>query len=462
VRHICFWLGAFLALIVSSAAFALPDSFADLAEQQRQSVVNISTTKVLRANGPMQQQMPFAYPPFDEFFKEFMDRLPQQQQESHALGTGFILSREGFVITNSHVVDGADKIVVKNSEGEEFEAKLIGIDSKLDVAVLKIDAENLRPVKLANSDDLRVGDWVVAIGNPFGLEQTVTAGIVSALGRVIGSGPYDDFIQTDAAINPGNSGGPLFNVRGEVVGINTAIYTRSGGSNGIGFAIPINLAKSVIKELQENGFVERAMLGVQIRDVDEETRKALNLPDKTGTLVAQVSSGSAAEKAGIEAGDVIVALDGEKIKSSHDLPIRVARHHPGDHVKVTVIREGKERVIAVTVDAMEKEEAAAHEPQKGGAQLGLLLRPLKDSDVPVLQIHVDHGLVVERVLPGSPAAQADIQPGDVIYKANNTDVDSLNDLRQVMEALEEDEALRVLMDRHGNKTFRIIRQIKRK
>lgn len=450
-----------MSLTISAMAYAMPDSFADLAEQQRESVVNISTTKIIQAQMPnIPQQMPFGHgSPFEDFFKDFFDQMPKK--ESHALGTGFILSREGFVITNNHVVDGADKIIVKNSDGQEFEAELVGTDAKLDIAVLKIDAKNLNPVKLGDSSKLRVGDWVVAIGNPFGLEQTVTAGIVSALGRVIGSGPYDDFIQTDAAINPGNSGGPLFNVKGELIGINTAIYTRSGGNNGIGFAIPINLARPIIDELRKNGFVERAMLGVQIRDVDEETRKALNLKDKRGALVAQVSSGSAAEKAGIEAGDVIVEIDGEAIKSSHDLPIRVARHHPGDRVKVVVMRNGERKIIPVVVDAMEEASARGKQgKQQSKMQFGLALRPLEASDRQQLDVRVDYGLVVERVMRGSPAALADIQPGDVIYKANNVPIKSLNDLRKVVSQLDDDEALRVLMDRHGNKTFRIIRRMK--
>ncbi|MDQ6988555.1 MAG: trypsin-like peptidase domain-containing protein, partial [Mariprofundaceae bacterium] len=259
------YVAAVLCLSIPTWVLAMPASFADLAAAQKASVVNISTTEYAKTQN-RRSYSPFGNlpdSPFNDFFHDFLEQMPQQKkQERHALGTGFILSKQGYIVTNNHVVKDADEIVVTNSEGVEFEAELIGTDPKLDLALLKIQSKQLRPVTLGNSDKMRVGDWVVAIGNPFGLEQTVTAGIVSAKGRVIGSGPYDDFIQTDAAINPGNSGGPLFNVRGEVIGIKTAIISQSGGNNGIGFAIPINLAKSVFKDLRENGHVRRARLGV--------------------------------------------------------------------------------------------------------------------------------------------------------------------------------------------------------
>ncbi|RMF66537.1 MAG: Do family serine endopeptidase, partial [Alphaproteobacteria bacterium] len=330
-----------LLMAFASTAQALPDSFADLAAEQADSVVNISTTTVVRGS---QQGLPpgFGFPPgspFEDFFKDFFRNMPPQ--ERHALGTGFIISSDGYIVTNNHVIDGADEIVVKMRDGKEYEAEIVGVDPKLDVGLIKVKARGLKAVRIGDSDKLRVGDWVVAIGNPFGLEQTVTAGIVSAKGRVIGSGPYDDFIQTDAAINPGNSGGPLFNVKGEVVGINTAIYSRSGGNNGIGFAIPINLAFSILDDLKKTGHVTRARLGVHITDIDKATQEALGLKSREGALVPQVEAGSAADKAGIRAGDVIVSLDGVRIRKAHDLPIRVARHKPGDKVKVGIIRDGK-------------------------------------------------------------------------------------------------------------------------
>ncbi len=441
-------------MLMPVLAQALPDSFADLAEMQEPSVVNISTTKTVRVQ-PMPQTPFGGGSPFDQFFHDFFGNMPPQ--ERHALGTGFIISANGYVVTNNHVIDGADEVVVKLSDGEEHPAKVVGADSKLDIALLKIDAKGLRPVKLGDSEKLRVGDWVVAIGNPFGLDQTVTAGIVSAKGRVIGAGPYDSFIQTDAAINPGNSGGPLFNARGEVVGINTAIYSRSGGNNGIGFAIPINLARSVFDELRTTGHVQRARLGVAIRDIDRDTMKAMGLKDRHGAMVAQVQAGSAADKAGIQAGDVIVGLDNEKIESAHDLPIRVARHKPGQKVNVHIIRNGKQMNIPVQVEAMSEETHASAHPENGGVSLGLRLSEMDHEDRKALHARVKHGLVVQQVRPRSPAAQAGIGRGDVIYKVNGKSVDSLDHFSKMVKKLKGGDVLRVLLDRHGDQVFVIIR-----
>jgi serine protease Do len=408
--------GILMLMMVPGVAQAMPESFADLAEAQKYSVVNISTTKVAqtRQTAP---QIPFGSP-FEDMFRDMFRN--QQPEERHALGSGFILSKEGYVITNNHVVDGADEVIVKNSEGEEFTAEVIGTDAKLDLALLKIEAKGLRSVKLGDSDKLRVGDWVVAIGNPFGLEQTVTAGIVSAKGRVIGAGPYDNFIQTDAAINPGNSGGPLFNAKGEVIGINTAIYSRSGGNNGIGFAIPINLAHSVFDELREHGRVQRARLGVMIRDIDKETMKALGLKNRHGALIPQVEAGSAADKAGIQAGDVIVRIDEHQIKQAHDLPIRVANHKPGDRVKVEIIRDGKSMVIPVVVEAMPDDVAQGNRKQgnRQKATHGLSLKKLTPEIAESLRTRAKQGIVVQQIMRGSPAFRAGIKPGDVIVKVN--------------------------------------------
>jgi len=442
-------------LLLSQAVQAMPNSFADLVAEQRDTVVNISTTKLIKA----QPRMPHGLDknsPFNQFFHDFLGQLPEQ--ERHALGTGFILSSKGYVVTNNHVIDGADEIVVKTSDGKEYEAELIGSDAKLDVALLKIKAKGLQAVALANSDKLRVGDWVVAIGNPFGLEQTVTAGIVSARGRVIGSGPYDDFIQTDAAINPGNSGGPLFNSKGEVVGINTAIYSRSGGNNGIGFAIPINLVHSVFDELRDTGHVQRARLGVGIRDIDQDTMKALGLKNKDGALVTQVEGGSAADKAHVQAGDVIIGMDKEKIKSSHDLPIRVARHHPRDKVILHIIRDGKQiRVPAVLESMKETMLAGKHGKKKLKFSLGLTLAE-SDKDIrKELEVHVKYGLVVRNVQPGSAAARAGIKQGDVLYKVDRKSVKTLADLGRIIDKAEPNSALSVNIDRHGDQTFTMVR-----
>jgi len=448
------FIGIMMLLMLAQTAQSMPNSFADLVAEQRDAVVNISTTKIVSMRS-MIPQRPGEHSPFDKFFHDFLGQMPEQ--ERHALGTGFILSNKGYVVTNNHVIDGADEIVVKTSNGKEYKATLIGSDSKLDVALLKIKAKGLQAVKLANSDKLRVGDWVVAIGNPFGLEQTVTAGIVSARGRVIGSGPYDDFIQTDAAINPGNSGGPLFNSQGEVVGINTAIYSRSGGNNGIGFAIPINLVHAVFDELRDTGHVERARLGVMIRDVDQETAKALSLNNKNGAFVPQVQSDSAADKAGIQAGDVIVSVDGHSIKNAHDLPIRIARHHPGDKLVIGLIRNGKHLKLPVVVEKMATNERARAAGAKSKLAVGLSLEKLDENTRKKLQIRVKYGLVVRSVQANSPAARASIEVGDVLYKVNGQLLKNMAGLRKVMDKVEAGSTLRVMMDRHGNQAFALIR-----
>jgi len=455
----------FLAVMWISHAEAMPESFADLAEAQADSVVNISTTKHAKL---AQQGLPpgFGSPhggtPFDDFFNDFMRNMPrQQQQERHALGTGFILSADGYVVTNNHVVEGADEVIVKMRDGSEHEAKIIGTDPKLDVALIKFKTKkHLKAVNLGNSDKLRVGDWVVAIGNPFGLEQTVTAGIVSAKGRVIGSGPYDDFIQTDAAINPGNSGGPLFNTRGQVIGINTAIYSRSGGNNGIGFAIPINLARSVLDELREKGHVTRARLGVHISDVTKEMMQALGLKNRQGALVPQVVSGSAADKAGILPGDVIVSIDGEPVHKAHDLPLRVARHAPGDRVKIGVIRNGKHKIITVKVEAMEDEETASNgQPNlnKAKIRLGMVVDNLTPDLAGRLQTRVKRGVLVQKVQRGMPAARGGIQRGDVIYRINGKDVHNVRAFSKLAKSFKPGQVLRVMLDRHGDQVFTLIK-----
>jgi len=455
----------FARLIVLSYAFAfflplqavaLPNSFADLAAAQADAVVNISTTQVVRGR----QGLPpgFGFPPgspFDQFFHDYFKNIPPQ--ERHALGTGFIISADGYVVTNNHVVSGADEIVVKTRNGREYAAKLIGTDKKLDIALLKIKARGLQTVKLGDSGKLRVGDWVVAIGNPFGLQQTVTAGIVSAKGRVIGAGPYDNFIQTDAAINPGNSGGPLFNLQGEVVGINTAIYSRSGGNLGIGFAIPVNLAEPVIDELRRTGHVTRARLGVYIADVDKATQQALGLKDKHGALVRQVENGSAADKAGIKPGDVIVSVDGTPVKKMHELPIRIARHKPGDRVRIGLVRNGKPMTMTVKVEKMPEIATTSGKPRKGHANVGLLLRNLDRDLAETLQTRVKHGVVVQRVQPGSPAQRAGVERGDVIFQVNRHPVSNLDQFNRLAQDFKPGDVLQLLLDRHGSTVFIVMR-----
>jgi len=449
-----------VSLVVSTFllpdAKAMPNSFADLAAEQADAVVNISTTQMVKG----QRGMPpgFGFPPgspFDQFFHDFSQQMPPQ--ERHALGTGFIISPDGYVVTNNHVVEGATEVVVKLTDGKEYKAKVIGTDAKLDVGLLKIKAKGLHPVHLGDSDRLRVGDWVVAIGNPFGLEQTVTAGIVSAKGRVIGAGPYDSFIQTDAAINPGNSGGPLFNVKGEVVGINTAIYSRSGGNNGIGFAIPINMAQSVFNELRETGHVTRARLGVYIGDVDKATMEALGLKNKHGALVRQVENGSAADKAGIKAGDVITSVDGHVIKKVNELPLLIASHRPGDSVKLTLIRNGKSITKRVTVEKMPETASAGNKMHKSRVRLGLALNDLDAETAKALESRVKHGVVVKQVQKGSPASAAGIERGDVIFQLNRQKVADVKQFQKMLADMGDQEVLQLLLDRHGSTVFVVMR-----
>ncbi len=450
-----------VTLMAAWPANAMPQSFADLAEEQANAVVNISST----IHAKQHKGLPpgYGFPknsPFNDFFEDFMRNMPQQRREQHALGTGFIISADGYVVTNNHVVAGADKVMVKMRDGTEREAKVIGSDSKLDVALLRVKAKGLKTVRLGDSEKLRVGDWVVAIGNPFGLEQTVTAGIVSAKGRVIGSGPYDDFIQTDAAINPGNSGGPLFNLKGEVVGINTAIYSQSGGSNGIGFAIPINLAKSVLDDLREYGHVSRARLGVHITDVDQATMEALGLDSREGALVPQVESGSAADKAGIRAGDVIISIDGTPVRKAHDLPIRVARHAPGDKVKIGIVRDGKKKIITVKVDAMPEDETAQNgDPQgeKGKLRLGIVGEDLTRKLANQLQARVKYGVVIQQVQPGSPALRAGIKRGDVIFRINGKNIKNMRSFSKLAKGFKHGDVLRVMLDRQGDQVFALVK-----
>jgi len=347
-------------IAVTGWASVTPDSFADLAEKLKPAVVNISTSKTVRSGGLQMFQEPFGQgSPFeqffgDDFFRRFFGDIPERQFEQKSLGSGFIISEDGYIFTNNHVVEKADEILVKLSDEKEYKAKVVGTDQNIDIALLKIEPDGRLPVvTLGDSSRLRVGDWVVAIGNPFGLNQTVTAGIVSAKGRVIGAGPYDDFIQTDASINPGNSGGPLFNLAGEVVGINTAIVAQG---QGIGFAIPVNMARDVLDDLKTRGKVVRGWLGVSIQEISEDIAKNLNLKSREGALVADVFEGDPADKAGLRTGDVIVRIDGEKIKDTHDLLQKIARMRVGQKTSVQVLRNGKEMTFSITVSERPDQE----------------------------------------------------------------------------------------------------------
>jgi serine protease Do len=353
------------------------------------------------------------------------------------------------------MVEGAKEIIVILADKREFNAKVLGRDPKTDLAVLKIDATGDLPVaKLGDSAALQVGDWVMAIGNPFGLSNTVTAGIVSAKGRVIGAGPYDDFIQTDASINPGNSGGPLFNEQGEVVGINSAIFSQTGGNVGIGFAIPINLAKQLLPELETKGSVTRGWLGVAIQQVTPELAESLRTDGAHGALVADVTKDGPAEKAGVKRGDVIVTYDGKKIENSSSLPVLVAATPVGRTVPVDVLRNGKIKALDVTISKLSEKEVAVDEPTARQGKLGLALRDLRPEERERLRLKDDEGVGVESVMPDSPAAQAGIQAGDVILQVNQTAVGSAEEVKKAVHKAGDDKPLLFLLRRaDGNNQF---------
>jgi serine protease Do len=431
----------------------VPANFSDLAEKVRSGVVNVQVVKKVKNIGFGFRQFgnPFGEKnPFGDFFGPFSEGNPPGGFEQRGVGSGFVMNREGYILTNNHVVEDADQIKVKLANGKEYEGKVVGRDSKTDLALIKINASlDLQPLTLGNSDDLKVGSWVVAVGSPFGLEQTVTAGIVSAKGRVIGSGPYDNFIQTDASINPGNSGGPLINMKGEVVGINTAIIPSG---QGIGFAIPINMAKEIAPQLQEKGHVTRGWLGVSIQEVTPELAKSFGLKEKKGALVAEVVSGSPAEKAGIEQGDVIVKFDGKEITDSKDLPRVVASTPVGKAVTIKLSRSGKVLDRQVKVGEMEEktEVVKTHSTKKS---LGITVQNVTPEIAKGLGLKKETGVVVTRVEPGSPAADAGIQTGDVIHEVNRKQVKNVEDFIQKVEKAKDQDHVLLFLQRGQNNLF---------
>jgi serine protease Do len=355
---------------------------------------------------------------------------PPQQGPMHGEGSGFIVSSDGTILTNAHVVNGASEVTVRLTDRREYTAKVVGVDTKSDVAVIRIPAKNLPTVKLGDTHNLRVGEWVVAIGAPFGFENSVTAGIVSAKGRTLPDSGYVPFIQTDVPINPGNSGGPLFNMRGEVVGINSQIYTRSGGYQGVSFSIPIDVAMGVSQQLQTHGHVTRGKLGVVIQNVDQGLADSFGLPQPEGALVSSVEKGGAAERAGIESGDVILKLNGEPVKQSNELPAVIAGLAPGTTVKLEVWRQHNTREVSVKLAELEDKRTASNteHPQAGG-KLGLAVRPLTSQEQH--QANTQGGLLVEQAR--GPAADAGLQQGDIVIAANGAAVSSVADLRNAVE-----------------------------
>jgi serine protease Do len=431
----------------------VPANFSDLAEKVRSGVVNVQVVKKVKNIGFGFRQFgnPFGEKnPFGDFFGPFSEGNPPGGFEQRGVGSGFVMNREGYILTNNHVVEDADQIKVKLADGKEYEGKVVGRDPKTDLALIKINASSgLQPLTLGNSDNLKVGSWVVAVGSPFGLEQTVTAGIVSAKGRVIGSGPYDNFIQTDASINPGNSGGPLINMKGEVVGINTAIIASG---QGIGFAIPINMAKEIAPQLQEKGHVTRGWLGVSIQEMTPELAKSFGLKEKKGALVAEVVSGGPAEKAGIQQGDVIVEFDGKEVTESKDLPRMVASTPVGKAVTIKLSRSGKVLDRQVKVGEMEEktEVVKTHSTKKS---LGITVQNVTPEIAKGLGLKKETGVVVTRVEPGSPAADAGIQTGDVIHEVNRKPVKNVEDFVQKVEKAKDQDHVLLFLQRGQNNLF---------
>lgn len=423
-------------------------SFASIARAVSPAVVHVKVVSVVNASGAGQMPFPF---PFGGNGPHGGAPMPRRQQGS---GSGFVISKDGVVVTNNHVVENAKEITVKLTDGTEYAARVLGRDPKTDLAVLKVDAKGeLAVAKLGDSDALEVGEWAVAIGNPFGLENSVTAGIVSAKGRAIGNSPYDQFIQTDAPINPGNSGGPLCNERGEVVGINTAIFSQGGGSIGIGFAIPINVAKQLVPQLEADGRVTRGWLGVSIQALTPDIAESLDLTGSHGALVAGVESGSPAAKAGLESGDLITRFGGQSVKDHAALPALVAATPIGDVVPVEIVRDGKSRTLEVEIARLADDELAQGEsPAKG--RFGLALRDLRPEERLERGIDEGEGVLVTGVEPGSPAEEAGLEAGDVVLRVNRKAVASVNALRQEAGKVDEGDKLVLLIrPRDGSDRF---------
>jgi serine protease Do len=461
------------AALTSQPALArgAPESFADLAAQLSPAVVNVSSSAALQAQNGTGPEMPMFPPgsPFEQFFKDFMNRNrpgnkqgqpqpPQPERRMQSLGSGFIIDPSGLVVTNNHVIEGADEITVTLQDNTSLKASVVGRDERVDVALLRVKSDKPLPsVNFGDSDSARVGDWVLAIGNPFGLGGTVTAGIVSARGRDIRQGPYDDFIQTDAPINRGNSGGPLFNMDGRVIGINTAIYSPSGGSIGIGFAIPANMAKTVVEQLREYGRARRGWLGVRIQQVTPDIAESLGLHEPSGAMVAGVNDGGPADKAKIHNGDIILKFNGQEVKEMRSLPRIVAETPIGQQVPVTLWRDGKEEVVHTTVGELpdDQTQVAAASPSTPDkptntpteiSGLGLQLAPITQDARDKYQIGADQkGVVITDVAPNGPASERGLKPGDVIVEVQQEEVTTPEDVQSRVETVRKQNRRSVLM-----------------
>ncbi len=419
---------ATVAAMQPGARVAVPD-FTSIVDENGAAVVNISVTG--KAQKAAAGQLPGQDPndPFSEFFKQFRGQMPQQQGPTHGLGSGFIVRADGLILTNAHVVADASEVMVKLTDKREYRAKVLGIDKPSDVAVIKIEAgSNLPVVKLDRADDVKVGEWVLAIGSPFGFDNSVTSGIVSAKARALPGDSYVPFIQTDVAVNPGNSGGPLFNMKGEVIGINSQIYSRSGGYQGVSFAVPIDVALRVQDQLLKNGKVTRGRLGIGIQDVNQALAESFGLQKPAGALVSSIDKDGPAAKAGLQPGDVIVRFNDKEVSTSSQLPVLVANTVPGVVAKLEVMRKGELKRIDATVGELKEDKLAAAAPDSPAEQgrLGVAVRPLTREEQG--QVGVTGGLVVESAT--GAAASAGIQQGDVILSVNNTPVKTVEQLKQ--------------------------------
>jgi serine protease Do len=468
---ICKCPGYMLVMLLSGFMFALPaqarehlPDFTDLIKQSAPAVVNISTTQKVKGNVP---QLPEGMEipdlpensPFGELFKYFFDQEPGNHgyHDVMSLGSGFIISPDGYVLTNYHVVNNADEIIVRLNDRREMRAKVVGADKRSDVALVKIDARDLPVAKIGSSANLEVGAWVVAIGSPFGFDYSATAGIVSAKGRSLPSENYVPFIQTDVAINPGNSGGPLFNQDGEVVGMNSQIYSRTGGYMGLSFAIPIEVAMDVADQLKTTGHVSRGWLGVLIQDMTKALAESFGMKQPHGALVAKVLPDSPAMRAGIKRGDVIVGFNGKKIEESAALPPIVGSTKVGVDVPVDIIRNGKQIQIMVKLGELPEEVSAAGKTRPHSEKtnrLGISVADLTDDQKNELDL--DNGVLVQRVVEGA-ASRAGISKGDVILSIDNKSVTSVEQFRKLVDALPAGKSVAVLVQRNGNPTFLAIR-----
>src|SRR5437868_2577880 len=458
------WLAAFA--IAAQAQRDLPD-FTRVVEEQGNAVVNISTTQAVRRSAALPQMPGIEDEEVLEFFRRFIPRQPGPGQpapgnpaprpESRSLGSGFVISQDGYVLTNAHVVEGADEITVKLTDKREYKAKVIGADKRTDIALIKIDATGLPAVRFGDPTKLKVGEWVVAIGSPFGFENTVTAGIVSAKGRSLPQENFVPFIQTDVAINPGNSGGPLFNMRGEVVGINSQIYSRTGGFMGLSFAIPIDVALDIQKQLKEKGRVARGRIGVVIQEVTRDLASSFGLDRARGALVNQVEKGSPADKAGIEATDIITGFDGKAVESSSDLPRLVGSTRPGSQAPVEVWRKGQKKTVSVTVAELQEERIATRDtprsakPAEAAAnRLGLVVAELTAEQKKEMKL--SSGLMVTEVRPDS---KADVRKGDVlltlVHKGQHTELKSVEQFSKLLAGMDKNTVL-TLQVRRGEST----------